>query len=88
MQNFETQQDEQLWQLAKKRAAFKKSVISYVLVNTFLVSIWYFTYSDYFWPKWCMLGWGIGLFLQYINAYHCNTFFSAEDEYQKLKQNQ
>ena len=28
MQNFETQQDEQLWQLAKKRAAFKKSVIT------------------------------------------------------------
>lgn len=28
--------DEQLWRVAKKRANFKKSLISYVLVNSFL----------------------------------------------------
>jgi uncharacterized ion transporter superfamily protein YfcC len=88
MQNLETEKDKELWRLAKKRAAFKWTFISYILVNSFLVGVWYFTDTEYFWPKWCMLGWGIGLLIQFLEAYSGNTFFSAESEYQKLKQNQ
>lgn len=33
----------------------------YLAVNAFLVVVWAFTWRDYFWPVWPMLGWGIGV---------------------------
>jgi 2TM domain len=89
--NTETQtpQDKQLWEIAKKRASFKRHLTSYVLVNLFLIGVWYFTEEQgnyhYFWPKWVLLGWGIGLVLNYFEAYQATNFFSAEKEYQNLK---
>ena len=82
------QHDEILWQLAKRRAAFKASLSAYIIVNVFLIAIWYFTSgtNSYFWPKWPALGWGIGIVLQYIGAYQVNNMFSAEKEYEQLKQ--
>jgi len=84
----ENNQEQQLWELAKQRAAFKKSITSYVLVNTFLVGIWYFTsgrHHGHFWPIWPMLGWGLGLGIQYVNAYHGTNIFSTEKEFENLK---
>ena len=77
--------DELLWKTAKKRASFKWSLLSYILVNSMLVAIWYFTSGEesYFWPMWPMLGWGIGIAMHFFEAYHGNTLFSAEDEYLK-----
>ncbi len=78
--------DQQLWELAKKRAGFKWSLISYLCVNSFLVGVWFFTSrTHYFWPMWPMLGWGIGLVFQYLDAYQTNSLFSAQSEYEKLK---
>lgn len=81
------QRDEQLWQLAKKRAGFKRSLAAYFFVNSFLVGVWYFSSGrhSYFWPVWPMLGWGIGVAFHYFEAYHGSKIFSAEDEYEKLK---
>lgn len=80
--------DEQLWEIAKKRAGFKTSLASYFFVNSFLVAIWFFSsgHNAYFWPIWPMLGWGLGLAFQYYGAYHGTRVFSAEQEYEKLKQ--
>ncbi|HMP94925.1 MAG TPA: 2TM domain-containing protein [Phnomibacter sp.] len=85
--------DAQLWETAKQRAAFKRSLLSYFLVNTFLVIIWYLTsyragHYQHFWPIWPMLGWGLGLAFQYVQAYHRRNFFSAQKEYEALKQKQ
>ncbi len=82
--------DNELWQIAKRRASFKISAFSYVAVNCFLMGIWYFTSGpgSYFWPIWPILGWGIGLATQYFHAYHGNNIFSVENEYQKLKNKQ
>jgi hypothetical protein len=81
--------DQMLWQMAKRRAAFKWSLVSYLLVNAFLVAIWYFTLDEdadnYFWPIWPMLGWGLGIAFQYFGAYQGNKLFTAEEEYEKLK---
>ena len=30
----------------------------YLTVNAFLIVVWAFTWRDYFWPVWPMLGWG------------------------------
>lgn len=90
MQTDFSPQDDTLWQVARQRAAFKRSVVSYIVVNAFLVGIWFFSsaHYNYFWPKWPMLGWGIGLVFQYLGAYQGNNFFSAQKEYDKLKNNQ
>lgn len=81
------QRDEHLWQIAKARAAFKWGVLSYFVVNAFLVVLWFFVsgVGTYFWPIWCMLGWGVGLAFQYFHAYHGNKFLSAANEYEKLQ---
>ncbi len=87
----DAQKDQQLWEQARQRAAFKKSLTAYVLVNFFLVGIWYFSnggYRGYFWPIWPMLGWGLGLAFQYASAYHGNQFFSTEKEFEQLKRKQ
>ncbi len=84
------QRDEQLWQIAKARAGFKWGVLSYIVVNAFLVAIWLFNRENhpYFWPVWPMLGWGVGLAFQYFQAYHGNKFLNAANEYEKLKNKQ
>lgn len=86
----ENQKDEQLWQLAKKRAAFRTSLYSYIVINLFLIAIWYFSSGphSHFWPIWGMLGWGFGLGMQYFSAYGSNRGDRTEEEYEKLKRQQ
>lgn len=82
-----SKRDEELWRIAKQRAAFKRSLGSYFVVNSFLCAIWFVTSgpNHYFWPIWPILGWGLGLGMQYISAYTGNGNLSAEEEYKKLK---
>ena len=54
--------------LALKRVRARRDlathVVSYVVVNAFLVLVWWITAPDgYFWPIWVIGGWGIGLAL-------------------------
>jgi hypothetical protein len=77
--------NERLWKLAKQRAQFKKGLITYLIVNTGLIGIWYFTPSNrnFFWPIFPLFFWGIGLGINYYQAYISNGD-AVEDEYQKL----
>ncbi|GEO10369.1 2TM domain-containing protein [Segetibacter aerophilus] len=79
--------DNELWQIARRRAAFKIGIFSYATVNCMLIAIWYFSSGpgSYFWPIWPLLGWGIGIATQYFHAYHGTSLFSTEREYEKLK---
>ena len=81
------ERDQELWRIAKQRAAFKRSLGSFFVVNCFLCAIWFVTSgpSSYFWPIWPILGWGLGLAMQYMSAYTRTGNFSAEEEYKKLK---
>jgi len=81
------QKDEQLWKTAKARVAFKTSLASYLIVNLLLNAIWFFTTGEYgyYWPIWPALGWGVGLAFQYFHAFHGDKIFSAESEYERLK---
>ena len=87
--------DEKLWSIAKKRATFKKSFIIYLLVNVFLWAIWYLSVYNYTlkgfgfpWPMYATLGWGLGIAIQYFDAYVFPKSDSAEREYEKLKNKQ
>ncbi len=87
----ETNRDERLWRIASKRASFRKSLYSYIIVNAFLWAIWWFVSGRYHgfrgipWPIWVMLGWGLGIAFQYFEAYNGNKQDLAEQEYEKLK---
>ena len=85
--------DEQLWQLAKKRASFQRNLVAYFVVNAFLWLIWRFTTNSSDrtlsghtpWPVWVMLGWGLGLVFHYFSAYGGDKNDLANKEYEKLK---
>lgn len=89
------EKDEHLWLIARRRAAFKKNFFSYIVVTTFLWGVWWFTTGKntgfsggYPWPIWIMLGWGLGLAMQYFKAYNGDKQFLAEQEYKRLKKEQ
>lgn len=89
--------DEILWHIAKKRASFKKQLLSYVLVNCFLWGVWFISgnrnelqlgFNQIPWPAYVMFWWGVGLAFSFVNAYVVNTKQSIEDEFRKLKNQQ
>ena len=86
--------DDRLWRIARQRAQFRKSLYSYVVVILFMWVIWWITtgrvtgFTGYPWPVWVMLGWGVSLAMQYFKAYQGNKRDLADEEYQKLKQQQ
>lgn len=87
----EEQRDEKLWQQAKRRAGFQRSFASYFIINAFLWAVWWFTKGragdtqGVPWPAWVMIGWGVGLFFQYLNAYGGSKKDMVDKEYEKLK---
>lgn len=47
----------------RARRDFTAHLVSYLVVNAFLVGIWAATGAGYFWPGWVLGGWGAGLVL-------------------------
>lgn len=89
MENTE-QKDEKLWKIAKKRAAFKRHLFTYSIMNVFFWLIWLISgynhgHYDFPWPVYVMVGWGIGLAFNYIKAYTGFNDSLQENEYQKLR---
>lgn len=90
----EEQRDEKLWQLAKRRADFQNSLISFIMVSGICWGVWFFTTGRYTgthgtpWPLWVMFGLGIGLALKFIRAYKTDKDTLTEQEYNKLKNKQ
>jgi uncharacterized membrane protein len=87
----EEQKDEKLWRLAKQRADFQNSLLSFVVISILCWGIWYFTAgrrginTNMPWPVWVMFGLGIALFLKFIRAYKTDKETLTEREYEKLK---
>jgi hypothetical protein len=53
----------------KKRLGFYLHLVIYMVVNFFLIIIHFSTASPYFWPKWPMMGWGIGLLFHGLGVF-------------------
>ncbi|MES2567015.1 MAG: 2TM domain-containing protein [Bacteroidota bacterium] len=86
----ETQREQELWKLAKKRVGFKRHLATYIVINGFFWLLWYFTdrndnYAGVPWPIFPMLGWGIGIMFSFLGAYVFVKHDSIEREYEKLK---
>lgn len=93
-ENLPEGRDPVLWQIATKRAKFKRHLTTYLLVNGFLWVLWYFTeknheigFGNIPWPLWSTLGWGLGVAFQYADAYVMPKSNATEREYEKLKNN-
>ncbi|MET0801566.1 MAG: 2TM domain-containing protein [Actinomycetota bacterium] len=68
--------DDELREEARKRIVAKREfwqhLVAYVIINAGLIGIWFATGTDYFWPGWVLLGWGVGL------AFHAWTTFGQQ----------
>lgn len=53
---------------AEQKAAFRSSLVSYVLVMTMLVAINLTTSREHLWFIYPLLGWGLGVATQYVQA--------------------
>ena len=59
----------------KKRRDFAGHLLVYVLVNTFIVLIWFMSGSDgFFWPVFPIVGWGIGVVMNAWDVYRNDEF--------------
>jgi hypothetical protein len=56
-------------QRLQDRRKIVSDVVSYVVINAFLVFVWLITGAGYFWPAWVMAGWGILLALHVWDVY-------------------
>ena len=88
-QNAPEGKDPHLWEIAQRRASFKRHLATYIAINLFFWGIWWFNRNDahgtdHPWPIWPMFGWGIGLAFHYIAAYVSYKNNDVESEYQKL----
>ncbi len=91
-----SEEDKVLYAIARKRAAFKKSLFTYFVINIFLWCIWLFSGGRQYgmswnalpWPVWVTLGWGVGIAFQWAGAYLYPRKDTIEDEFQKLKKSE
>lgn len=66
---------------------FYSSLISYVLVISFLAGLNYYTDQwNYPWFLWAAFGWGIGLVFHAVKAFSLNPFFGRGWEERKIKE--
>lgn len=88
--NINSERDQELWHIARKRVKFKRHLALYVLLHIWFWAIWYFSDEKeselgLAWPAWSMIGWGIGLAFSYLNAYVLVKQTAIQREYDKMK---
>lgn len=93
MNEVNDKRDEELLERARKIVQKKHdlfiNVIIYIAANIMLTFIWFITGIEFFWPIFCMLGWGFGLAVMAVDVVRFVNYKGnsdkVEQEYQKLK---
>ena len=72
---------------AEEKIAFYTHLVIYVVVNVFLVIIWYtFSRNGFPWFIFPIFGWGIGISAHFLQAFSSSLVHKmAKKEYEKLK---
>ena len=70
----------------KDKRDFKTHVVSYAVVNLFLVGVWALGGGGYFWPAWVMAGWGIGLVSHGWQVYRAERPITEEDIQREMRE--
>jgi 2TM domain len=87
MENYNNQES---YNKAKQRVedlkGFYGNLVSYILVNIFLVFINLKYSPNELWFFWPMLGWGIGVFFHAMKVFNFFPFFGKEWEEKKMKE--
>lgn len=53
----------------KAKRAFQANIVSFLVVNAFLIGIWAVSGGGFFWPVFVILGWGFGLVMHGWQVY-------------------
>lgn len=69
----------------KNRRAFWQNLVSYIVVNAFLVGVWAMTGAGYFWPAWVMAGWGIGVVMHAWTVFGQKPITEADIQHEMRK---
>jgi hypothetical protein len=84
--------NEAIMRKAKSRVKFKRSLFTYLVVNSFLWFLWLIGDPQYDslipWPIYPTLGWGIGLAFQGYSAYYGISEDAVQKEYDKIMRKQ
>ncbi|MGZ4443421.1 MAG: 2TM domain-containing protein [Nocardioidaceae bacterium] len=65
-----TTEYEQARARALRKRKFRGDVVTYIVVNLFLVGIWAVFGFGYFWPAWVLGTWGVFLLLSAWDAFY------------------
>ena len=69
-------------ELALKRVEAKRDfqghLVVYLVVNAFLILVWWWSGAGYFWPGWVLAGWGIGLVVNAWEAFFRRPIAEAD----------
>jgi uncharacterized membrane protein len=85
--------DDEIRKIATRRVRARRGfywhLVVYVVINLFLIGIWYFTGQGNFWPGWVLLGWGVAVVLNAIAVFARDDIGSeraaVEKEIEKIK---
>ncbi|WP_196893824.1 2TM domain-containing protein [Aureivirga marina] len=85
MKNFDEEKYKKASEKVKEIKAFYSNLVSYVLVNAFLIFI-NLTYSpEYLWFVFPLIGWGMGLLIHGFTVFGNHWIFSKEWEEKQIK---
>ena len=87
--------EEQVYEAARKRVEEKRGffvhLAVYIIVNLFLVCIWWFTGAGFPWFVFPLGGWGIGLIMHFLGVFVFNRLpdqAAIEREAEKIRRQQ
>lgn len=82
--------DREQYESARKRVKeikeFYSHLLSYVVVNLFLMALNLLTSPEHLWFFWPMLGWGIGIAVHAMKTFNLMPFLGKDWEERKLKE--
>lgn len=75
-------------QTAERKAGFYSHLGIYIIVNLFLIVLWYITGGGFPWFIFILFGWGIGIVAHYWGTFHGQAYIDGltDKEYRKLKE--